>query len=240
MNILKKYFLFNKKNENNKILNYELVDNYREIAKLVKEARIQQNLTIQELSRISKIPEQTINSIENNTKNIRPKFPFIRSILIKLEECLILKKNTLVKLATREGENFKKEKPNFLISKFDLLNTWQGSLLYFFILILTIFILKRYFILKVYKKDKKYLLIKNTKFNFLKNLNIFPMEEVAKPKNFNENLNFKISNMNMNIKIQYKKNHEDFPSSNWIDQKKLDNYLLPTFTKKIVQYLESN
>ena len=150
MNILKKYFLFNKKIENNKILNYELVDNYSEIAKLVKEARIKQNLTIQELSRISKIPEQTINSIENNAKNIRPKFPFIRSILIKLEECLILKKNTLVKLATRERENFKKEKPNFLIRKFDLINTWQGTLFYFFILVLTIFILKRYFILNVH------------------------------------------------------------------------------------------
>ena len=150
MNILKKYFLFNKKIENNKILNYELVDNYREIAKLVKEARIQQNLTIQELSRISKIPEQIINSIENNTKNIRPKFPFIRSILIKLEECLILKKNTLVKLATRERENFKKEKPNFLIRKFDLINTWQGTIFYFFILVLTVFILKRYFILNVH------------------------------------------------------------------------------------------
>ena len=85
MNILKKYFSFNKKIENNKILNYELVDNYREIAKLVKEARIQQKLSIQELSRISKIPEQTINSIENNKKNIRPKNPFIRSILIKIE-----------------------------------------------------------------------------------------------------------------------------------------------------------
>ena len=149
MNILKKFFLFNKKVENNKILNYEVVDNYREIAKLVKEARIQQNLTIQELSRISKIPEQTINSIENNKKNIRPKFPFIRSILIKLEECLILKKNSLVKLANRERENFKKEKQNFLIRKFDLINTWQGSLFYFFLLVLTIFILKRYFILNV-------------------------------------------------------------------------------------------
>ena len=149
MNILKKLFLFNKKVENNKILNYEVVDNYREIAKLVKQARIQQNLTIQELSRISKIPEQTINSIENNKKNIRPKFPFIRSILIKLEECLILKKNTLVKLATRERANFKKEKQNFLIRKFDLINTWQGSLFYFFLLVLTIFILKRYFILNV-------------------------------------------------------------------------------------------
>ena len=150
MNILKKYFSFNKKIENNKILNYELVDNYREIAKLVKEARIKQSLTIQELSRISKIPEKTITSIENNTKNIRPKFPFIRSILIKLEECLILKKNTLVKLATREKENFKKEKPNFLIRKFDLINTWQGTIFYFFILVLTLFILKRYFILNVH------------------------------------------------------------------------------------------
>ena len=150
MNILKKYFSFNKKIENNKILNYELVDNYREIAKLVKEARIQQNLTIQELSRISKIPEQTINSIENNIKNIRPKFPFIRSILIKLEECLILKKNSLVKLATTERENFKKEKPNLLIRKFDLINTWQGTLFYFFILVITIFILKRYFISNVH------------------------------------------------------------------------------------------
>ena len=137
MNILKKYFSFNKKIENNKILNYELVDNYREIAKLVKEARIQQKLSIQELSRISKIPEQTINSIENNKKNIRPKFPFIRSILIKLEECLILKKNSLVKLATTERENFKKEKPNLLIRKFDLINTWQGTLFYFFILVIT-------------------------------------------------------------------------------------------------------
>ena len=65
----------------------------------------------------------------------------------------------------------------------------------------------KYFLLKVYKKDQKYLLIKNTKFNFLKNLKIFPMEELSKPKNFNESLNFKISNMNMNIKIQYLKNH---------------------------------
>ena len=126
------------------------VDNYREIAKLVKEARIEQKLSIQELSRISKIPEQTINSIENNKKNIRPKFPFIRSILIKLEECLILKKNSLVKLATTERENFKKEKPNLLIRKFDLINTWQGTLFYFFILVITIFILKRYFISNVH------------------------------------------------------------------------------------------
>ena len=149
MKILKNLFLFNKKSENDKVFNDGLVDQYIEIAKLVKEARIQKKLTIKELSQISKIPEQTINSIENNNINIRPKYPFIRSILIKLEECLLLKENTLVKLAIKERKTFKREKKDFLVSKFDLINTWQGSILYFFILILTIFILKRYFILNV-------------------------------------------------------------------------------------------
>ena len=97
---------------------------------------------------------------------------------------------------------------------------------------------EKYFILKVYKKNQKYLLVKNTKFNFLKNLSIFPMEELSNPKNFNENLNFKMSNMNMNIKIQYLKNAKRFPSSYWFDRRKLDNYMLPTFTKKVVKYLE--
>ena len=92
MNILKNLFLFNKKSEKNKDFNTGLVDQYIEIAKLVKEARIQQKLTIKQLSYISRIPERIINSIENNNKNIRPEYPFIRSILIKLEECLGLKK----------------------------------------------------------------------------------------------------------------------------------------------------
>ncbi len=149
MNIFKKLFLFNKKSEIKKDSSPGLVDHYLEIAKLVKEARLQQNLTIKELSYISKIPERIINSIEINNKNIRPEYPFIRSILIKLEECLGLKKNTLLKLAVKEKIILKKEGKDFLLRKFDIHNTWQGSLLYFFILVLTIFILKRYFILNV-------------------------------------------------------------------------------------------
>jgi len=149
MNILKNLFLFNKKSEKNKEFSTGLVDQSLEIAKLVKEARIRQNLTIKELSYISKIPERVINSIENNNKNIMPKYPFIRSILIKLEECLGLKKNTLLKLAVRERKILKKGENDFLFRKFDLINTWQGSLLYFFILVLTIFLLKRYFVFNV-------------------------------------------------------------------------------------------
>jgi len=131
MNILKKLFLLNKKSEKIKDLSSGLVDQYIEIAKLVKEARIQQNLTVKELSYISKIPERVIISIENNNKNIMPEYPFIRSILIKIEECLALKKNSLLKLAVKERKILKKEGKDFLFRKFDLLNTWQGSFLYF-------------------------------------------------------------------------------------------------------------
>ena len=98
----------------------------------------------------------------------------------------------------------------------------------------------KYFLLKVYKKNQRYLLIRNTKFNFLKNLAIFPMEELSKSKNFKENLNLKMSNMNMNIKIKYLKNIGKFRSPYWVDEEKLDNYILPSFTKKIVKYLEKN
>ena len=55
MNILKNLFLLNKKSKKNKDLSSGLVDQYIEIAKLVKEARIQKNLTIQELSYLSLI-----------------------------------------------------------------------------------------------------------------------------------------------------------------------------------------
>ena len=65
-------------------------------------------------------------------------------------------------------------------------------------------------------------------------------EKLSNPKNFDENLNFKMSNMNMNIKIQYSKLNQKFSSYYWLDRKKLDSYILPSFTKKVVQYLEKN
>ena len=65
------------------------------------------------------------------------------------------------------------------------------------------------------------------------------MHELIKPKNFNENLNFKMSNMNMNIKIEYNNTIKYSALSYLIDPKKLRNYTLPSFTRKIVKYLEN-
>ena len=98
----------------------------------------------------------------------------------------------------------------------------------------------KFYKLKVYKKGNQFLLIKNTKFNFLKNFKIFPMHEISKKNNLEKNLNFKISNMNMNITIQFNKIKGSIPNSSWIDSSKLNNYTLPTFTKKIFKYLDKN
>ena len=97
----------------------------------------------------------------------------------------------------------------------------------------------KFYLLNVYKKDNKFLLIKNTKFSFLKNLKIFPMDEIPKHNNV-KNLNIKISNMNMNIIIQFIKIKVSIPNSSWIDGTKLDSYTLPTFTKKIFSHLKKN
>ena len=145
-----KFFGINFQKKKNKIIdeknNFKTYDRYSEIGKLVKDARIQNNLSIKELSYISKIPESSINSIENNIKNLRPRDPFIRSILFKLEKCLYLKNNTLVGLRIKDTNTFEKNKNNFLIRKVDFLNSWQGIVFYFLFLIFTLFILNRYFI----------------------------------------------------------------------------------------------
>ena len=98
----------------------------------------------------------------------------------------------------------------------------------------------KFFIVKVFKRGNKILLIKNTKFKFLKNFKIFPMEEIKKPQNLNNSLNLKMSNMNMNINIKRIKEFSNISNGSWIDQAKFNQYTLPTFTKKIFASLNKS
>jgi len=95
----------------------------------------------------------------------------------------------------------------------------------------------KFFKVKIFTRGTKILLIKNTKFNFLKNLKIFPMEEISRPKNLKKSLNFKMSNMNMNINIKVMKGMNNIKNSSWIEQTKFNSYTLPTFTKQIFSSL---
>ena len=95
----------------------------------------------------------------------------------------------------------------------------------------------KYFEANVYKYKNKYLLIKNKKFNFLKNLVIFPMTEIDKKK-FNRSIynkmNVKMSNMNMKIIINKNAKVKKTKNGIFLDKKNIKNYILPSFTKKIL------
>ena len=94
----------------------------------------------------------------------------------------------------------------------------------------------KYFEAEIYRSNNKYLLIKNNKFNFLKNLLIFPMKEINQKKfksSLNKRINIKMSNMDMKIMINEKKRKKYLSNSLLIDKKDIKNHILPSFTKKI-------
>ena len=85
--------------------------------------------------------------------------------------------------------------------------------------------------------------IKNEKFNFLKNLLIFPMKEITHSDSrlkSNKKLSVKMSNMNMNISIDFLNTKNKTKEGLWIEKSKLENYIIPTFTKKIFQSVKHN
>ena len=124
-----------------------IVDPYTIISNIVKENRIKRNLSIEDLSSLSKIPISTIVGIENNLKDLIPQYPFARSILLKLEECLSLEKFKLIELLEKENIPIKKKiKKNFTINNIDLFNSWQGGFIYLFIIIISIFVLNIYYL----------------------------------------------------------------------------------------------
>ena len=98
----------------------------------------------------------------------------------------------------------------------------------------------KYFEANVYRYKNKYLLIKNKKFNFLKNLVIFPMTEITQ-KTFkysvHKKINVKMSNMNMKIIINRKNKMKRKKDSLFLDKSNLNKYILPSFTKKIFNSL---
>ena len=123
------------------------IDPYANIGNIIKESRVKKNLSIEDLSFLSKIPISTIIGIENNVKELIPPHPFTRSILLKLEECLSLEKLKLIKLIQNDYiPTNKKVKRNFIFTKVDLFNSWQGSFIYLFIIIISIFVLNSYYL----------------------------------------------------------------------------------------------
>ena len=124
-----------------------VADPYINIGNIIKESRVKKNLSIEDLSILSKIPTSTILGLENNVKESIPQYPFTKSILLKLEEYLCLEKFKLVKLIQADDlPTNKRTKRNFTFNKIDLFNSWQGGVIYLFLIVFSIFMLNSYYL----------------------------------------------------------------------------------------------
>jgi len=104
-------------------------------------------------------------------------------------------------------------------------------------------IIDKFYLATLYKNNNQLLLIKNEKFNFLKNLLIFPMKEITHSDSLikhKKKLSVKMSNMNMNISIDFLDIKNKTKDGLWIEKSKLENYIIPTFTKKIFKSVKHN
>ena len=103
--------------------------------------------------------------------------------------------------------------------------------------------INKFYLATLYKNDEQLLLIKNDKFKFLKNLLIFPMKEITQSHSLlksSKKLNVKMSNINMNISIDFSYIKNKPKNGVWIKKTELKNYMIPTFTKKIFASVKHN
>ena len=101
----------------------------------------------------------------------------------------------------------------------------------------------KYFEARIYRNDDKYLLVKNNKFNFLRNLLIFPMKEVKKNEfqtSIDNKLNIKMSNMDMKIILNKNNINKKIKGDFMVDKKNINKIILPSFTKKIFRTLSKH
>ena len=94
----------------------------------------------------------------------------------------------------------------------------------------------KYFVAQIYQNKNKYLLVKNNKFNFLKNMPIFPMNEVEKKiykYSNNKKINIKLSNMDMKIILNKVYKLPNIKNKILLNRTQTRSIILPSFTKKI-------
>ena len=94
----------------------------------------------------------------------------------------------------------------------------------------------KYFEAKIYQNNDQYLLVKNHKFNFLKNMPIFPMNEVEEKKykySNSKKINIKLSNMDMKIILNKVDRLPNIKNKILLNRTHTKSIILPSFTRKI-------
>ena len=148
-----------------------LSDNeFSEAINLFKTQRLKIGISLETLSKETKISRNVLIAIENGWKKYLPEKTYLISMIKSLELKLNLEKGSLNGLSIQKDSinNVSRFKFNFI--NIDFLNSWIGSLLYFIIMLLSILALN---------SQQKYLL----------KINSISTEPIKMEKNFIEDGN---------------------------------------------------
>ncbi|ABM76057.1 possible Helix-turn-helix [Prochlorococcus marinus str. NATL1A] len=111
---------------------------FSEAINLFKTQRVKIGISLETLSKETKISRNVLIAIENGWKKYLPEKTYLISMIKSLELKLNLEKGSLNGLSIQKDSinNVSKFKLNFI--NIDFLNSWIGSLLYFIIMLLSI------------------------------------------------------------------------------------------------------
>ena len=113
-------------------------NDFSEAINLFKAQRKKEDISLEQLSKETKISRNVLIAIENGWKKYLPENTYLISMIKSLELKLNLEKGSLNGLSIQKDSinNVSRFKFNFI--NIDFLNSWIGSLLYFIIMLLSI------------------------------------------------------------------------------------------------------
>ena len=128
---------------------------YQSISLFVKQ-RKQCEISLEELSKKTKISRNVLIAIENGWKKYLPEKIYLVTIIKRLEDELNLESGSLNGILTKKLTNKNPSVFKFKFINIDFLNSWVGSLLYILLMLLAILALN---------SQQKYLIKLNTQSN---------------------------------------------------------------------------
>ena len=113
-------------------------NNFSEAINLFKNERKKSGISLEELSKETKISRNVLIAIENGWEKYLPETTYLTSMIKILEIKLNLERGSLNGLLLRKGNNDDITRFKFNFINIDFINSWIGSLLYFIFMLLSI------------------------------------------------------------------------------------------------------
>ena len=110
---------------------------------IIKESRQRLGLSRANLSIKTKVSVTVLEALENGWINQLPEKPYLIKMIAELEDTLYLDKGSLVQFYKLKNEKGFARSEIFTPGNIEILTTWPGTILYFIILLFSIFLINK-------------------------------------------------------------------------------------------------